>query len=179
MAQLISIQERGEIEGGWQAVMRFNNGPENVIKVSPPFSDEEEQELEWYFEEHLAFPFTKKVRAQNAAKSIPTYGEKLFNQVFEQNAKVLFAYKTALQAGLNDVQIEIEGTPKFHARHWEALKDPELHDPFVLQATMVRKNLVPSAIQSQVRPSPTINLLVVTAPPSGQRDVCYRTSSPT
>ena len=70
MAQLISIQERGEIEGGWQAVVRFNNGPENFIKVSPPFSDEEEQELEWYFEEHLAFPFTKKVRAQNAAMTV-------------------------------------------------------------------------------------------------------------
>ncbi len=177
MAQLISIQERGEIEGGWQAVVRFNNGPENPIKVSNPFSDAEEQELEWYFEEHLAFPFTKKVRAQTAAKNIPTYGEKLFNQVFEQNPKAQFAYKTALQAGLNDAQIEIEGTPKFHALHWEALKDPEVREPLVLQATMVRKNLVPSVIQSQVRPSPTINLLVVTARPSGQRDVGYRTIS--
>jgi len=90
---------------------------------------------------------------------------------------VLVAYKTALQAGLNDVQIEIEGTPKFHALHWEALKDPEVPEPLVLQATMVRKNLVPSVIQSQVRPSPTINLLVVTARPSGQRDVGYRTIS--
>lgn len=177
MAQFISIQERGEIKGGWQAMVRFNNGPENFINISNPFSDEEEQELEWYFEEHLAFPFTKKVRAQNAAKSIPTYGEKLFSQVFEQNANAQFAYKTALQAGLNDVHLEIEGTPKFHALHWEALKDPEVREPLVLQATMVRKNLVPSVIQSQVRPSPTINLLVVTARPSGQRDVGYRTIS--
>src|SRR6202049_3611055 len=128
MAQLISIQERGEIEGGWQAVVRFNNGPINIIKVSNPFSDEEEEELAWYFEEHLAFPFTKRVRAQNATKSIPTYGEKLFKQVFMQNANAQFAYRTALQAGLNEAQIEIEGTPKFHALHWEALKDPELHD---------------------------------------------------
>src|ERR1700680_5248375 len=104
MAQLISIQERGEREGGWQAVVRFNYGQEHTIKVSNPYSDEEEQELEWYFEEHLAFPFTKKVRAQNAATSIPTYGEKLFSQVFEQNAKAQFAYKTALQAGLHDAQ---------------------------------------------------------------------------
>ena len=59
-----------------------------MITIGNPSSDEEEQELEWYFEEHLAFPFTKKVRAQNAAKSITTYGEKLFRQVFEQNAKV-------------------------------------------------------------------------------------------
>src|ERR1700730_2108860 len=167
MAQLITIKEHSDIEGGWQAVMRFNNGPEHHIKVSDPFSPEEEQELAWYFEEHMEFPFTKKVRAQNAAQSVPTYGEKLFNQVFIQNADAQFAYRTARQAGLNDAQIEIEGTPRFHALHWEALKDPELHDPLVLQSTMVRKNLVSSAIESQVRPSPTINLLVVTARPSG------------
>ena len=82
MPQLISIQQRGEQpdeSGNWQVVVRINNGPENHITISNPSSEKEEQELEWYFEEHLAFPFTNKVRASNAAKSIITYGEKLFN----------------------------------------------------------------------------------------------------
>ncbi len=117
------------------------------------------------------------MRASNAAKSIASYGEKLFSQVFERNAKALVAYKTMLQVGLHDAQIEIEGSPAFHALHWEALKDPELPEPLVLQATMVRKNLEAAAIQSLARPSPTINLLVVTARPSGKRDVGYRTIS--
>ena len=179
MAQLITIKEQSEIEGegGWRAVVRFNNGAEHHITVSDPFSGEAEKELAWYFEEHLEFPFTKKVRAQQAAHSIFTCGEKLFNQVFLQNDDARFEYRTARQAGLNDAQIEIEGTPKFHALHWEALKDPAMPDPLVLQATMIRKNLVPSAIQSQIRPSPTINLLVVVARPSGTRDVGYRTIS--
>jgi tetratricopeptide (TPR) repeat protein len=177
MAQLISIQERGEVEGGWQVVVRFNNGQEHSIKVSNPFSDEEERELEWYFEEHLAFPFTKRVHAHNAAQSIPVYGEKLFHQIFAKNAQVLLAYKHVLQAGLHDVQIEIEGSPAFHSLHWEALKDPEVHTPLVLQATMARKNLAPSPVPAQVRLSPTINLLIVTARPSGQHDVGYRTIS--
>ena len=177
MAQVITIKEQSESEGGWQAVVRFNHGPEHAITVSDPFSPEEEHELAWYFEEHLEFPFTRKVRAQQAAQSISTYGEKLFNQVFAQNAKVLVAYSNARQAGLNDAQIEIEGTPGFHSLHWEALKDPEMPEPLVLQATMVRKNLVPSAIESGVRPSPTINLLVVVARPFGKRDVGYRTIS--
>ncbi|HVB75544.1 MAG TPA: CHAT domain-containing protein, partial [Ktedonobacteraceae bacterium] len=180
MAQLISIQERSELSGetgGWQAVVRFNNGPEHPITIDNPFSVEEEQELAWYFEEHLEFPFMNKVRAQNAAKSITAYGEKLFKQVFEQNTRALVAYRTAVQAGLNDAQIEIEGKPKFHALHWEALKDPELREPLVLQATMVRKNLASTTIQATVRPSPTINLLIVTARPSVKRDVGYRTIS--
>src|SRR5437660_372212 len=126
MPQLISVQQRSEQPdetGNWQAVVRINNGPENHITVSNPSSKEEEQELAWYFEEHLEFPFTNKVRASNAAASIKTYGEKLFNQVFMQNVDVAFEYRTALQAGLSDVQIEIEGHPGFHALHWEALRD--------------------------------------------------------
>ncbi|HEV2581092.1 MAG TPA: CHAT domain-containing protein, partial [Ktedonobacteraceae bacterium] len=180
MPQLISIQQRGEQPdeaGNWQAVVRINNGPWNPITISNPFSGAEEIELAWYFEEHLAFPFTGKVRASNAAISIKTYGEQLFNQVFAQNARVEFAYHKAVEAGLSDVQIEIEGWPAFHALHWEALRDSELPEPLVLQATMVRKNIVPSTVQSQVRPSPTINLLIVTARTHGKRDVGYRTIS--
>jgi len=164
MSQLISVQQRSEQPdeaGNWQAIVRINNGPENHIIIGNPSAGEEEKELAWYFEEHLEFPFTNKVRARNAATSITTYGEKLFRQVIEQNAKVEFAYRTAVQAGLSDVEIEIEGWPAFHALHWEAMKDPELPEPLVLQATMVRKNIVPSSIQSQVRPSSTINLLIV------------------
>src|SRR5579859_1810926 len=173
----IQEQERPKRRNGWNAIVRFDNGPKHSITVTNPFSKEGEEELAWYFEEHLEFPFTRKVRAQKAAASIKAYGEELFKQVFAKNADVLVAYRTALQAGLNDAQIEIEGTPRFHALHWEALKDPEVREPLVLQATMIRKNLEPSSTQSQVRPSPTINLLVVVARPSGTRDVGYRTIS--
>ena len=76
MSQLISVQQRSEQPdeaGNWQAVVRVNNGPENHITISNPSAGEEEQELAWYFEEHLEFPFTGKVRASNAATSITTY----------------------------------------------------------------------------------------------------------
>jgi hypothetical protein len=57
----------------------------------------------------------------------------------------------------------------------EALKDPKL--PLVMQATMVRKNLKPAPVKAIMRPSATINVLVVTARPSGKQDVGYRTIS--
>ena len=173
---LISIQERGNGPDGWQAVVKCNNGPENPITISNPFSDEEEQELEWYFEEHLAFPFIKKVRAQKAAASIATYGEKLFKQVLS-DPDVYTEYRDMLRAGLSAVQVEIEGTPKFHALYWEAMKDPKFPQPLALQATMVRKNRQKQNLPLSVRPSPIINLLIVVARPSGKRDVGYRTIS--
>src|SRR6516164_5443100 len=42
---------------------------------------------------------------------------------------------------------------------------------------MVRKNLQPQTLSSSVLPSLVINLLIVTARPSGIRDVGYRTIS--
>lgn len=79
---LISIQEEAEIGSGWKTAIRIDNGPKEHVMISNPFSAQEEQELEWYFEEHLTFPFTQKVRAHLAAASIATYGEMLFQQVF-------------------------------------------------------------------------------------------------
>ena len=82
-----------------------------------------------------------------------------------------------MQDGLNDVQIEIEGSPKFHALHWEALKDPELPEPLVLQATMVRKNLVPSVDTVAGAPVTYHQPAHRHCSPSGKRDVGYRTIS--
>jgi hypothetical protein len=49
--------------------------------VTNPFTSEQEHNLEWYFEEHLRFPFADKVRARDAGKSVYAYGEALFDQL--------------------------------------------------------------------------------------------------
>src|SRR6266851_4154744 len=173
----IRIQERPGGTDEFQAAISFNNGPEYALTINNPFVQEEDDQLAWYFEGYLRFPFTDQVKAREAAGSIARYGESLFKQVFEENHNVYARYKAAVQAGLSTVQFEIAGSPLFHTLHWEALKDPEIRLPLALQATMVRKNLNPSTIEASVRPSPTINLLIVTARPSGRSDVGYRTIS--
>jgi len=173
----IRIQERAGGADEFQATISFKNGPEYALTINNPFAQEEDDQLAWYFERYLRFPFTDQVKAREAAGSIGRYGESLFKQVFEENHNVYARYKAAVQAGLSTVQLEIAGSPLFHTLHWEALKDPELRLPLALQATMVRKNLNPSTIEASVRPSPTINLLIVTARPSGRSDVGYRTIS--
>jgi len=55
---LIRIQERPGGPDGPNAIVSFNNGPEYPITITNPFEEPQEQELEWYFEEHLEFPFT-------------------------------------------------------------------------------------------------------------------------
>jgi hypothetical protein len=163
-------------EDGTNTTLIFNNDHKYNITISDPFKKEEEQELEWYFEEHLQFPFLNQVRAQNAAASIITYGEALFEQIFA-NRRIYANYEKIRQSGLSNLLIEIVGSPKFHALHWEALRDPESQQFLALQATILRKNIQPQTQTISLRSSPTINLLIVTARPSGIRDVGYRTIS--
>jgi tetratricopeptide (TPR) repeat protein len=174
---VIRIQEQSTQDDHFQATVSIDYGPQYSIVVRNPFDEKQEAELEWYFEEHLRFPFTQKVRARDAANSIPTYGEKLFKQVFQDNPEVYPEYKALLKVGLEQVQIEIAGSPKFHALHWEALKDSNLSRPLSLQATMMRRNMQSPPFEAKAQSSPIINLLVVTSRPYGVRDVSYRTIS--
>lgn len=170
---LISIRERGILHSG--PVVSFD-GQEYPFTLSNPFNDEAESDLAWYFEEHLRFPFTHTVRATAAAASILTYGEQLFNQIFADR-RAYARYQTALQQGIATLTFEIAGSPAFHGYHWEALKDPELPQPFALQASFFRRNLAGRPVESTLRESPTINLLIVIARPGGAHDVSYRTIS--
>src|SRR5579859_5892805 len=117
---VIRIREIPGSSDGSSAVVSFDHGEEYPITIKDPFSEAEEQQLEWYFEEHLRFPFTRKVQARAAADSIITYGETLFKQVFS-DPEAYVTYKQRLEAGLNTLQVEIAGSPQFHALHWEAL----------------------------------------------------------
>src|ERR1700692_3721842 len=107
MGTVIRIQEQSTQEDGFHATVSIDSGPQYPITVCDPFIEKQEQELEWYFEEHLEFPFTQKVRAKEAATSLTTYGETLFKQVFQDNPDVYAEYKTLLKTDLGKVQIEI------------------------------------------------------------------------
>jgi hypothetical protein len=65
---LITIRERAGDPSGHNATLSFDHEGEYEITISDPFSEQEEQRLEWYFEEHLRFPFLEQVRAQQAAE---------------------------------------------------------------------------------------------------------------
>ncbi|MCE7981457.1 MAG: CHAT domain-containing protein [Caldilinea sp. CFX5] len=172
---VISIRERGITSSG--PVVAFD-GQEYPIPnhITSPFDEQAEAQLAWYFEEHLRFPFTHQVRAQEAATSIGRYGEALFEQVLGER-RIFGRYQTALQEGIDKLAFEIAGAPEFQQLHWEALKDPDLPQPFALHAPFVRRNLLPRPLEAKVREAPTINVLVVTARPGAGRDVGYRTIS--
>jgi len=172
---LITIRETGSANDSPNATVSFDNRGEHPITITDPFSEQDEQRLEWYFEEHLRFPFLEGVRADEARRSVASYGEALFDQVFKDK-KAYGRYSEARQDGVDKLHFEIIGSPDFfHRLHWEALKDPELPRPFAVESSMVRSTADTQVLQARSQPSPTINLLIVTARPDERRDVGYRT----
>lgn len=174
---LIQIAERENGHPGMQAVVSFNHGPIYQVSIINPFDERQEQLLAWYFEEYLSRPYVKQTQAHEAAKSITTCGEALFQQIFGSSLDLYAAYKKHADAGLNTLQFEIIGSPAFQALHWEAMKDPHLPHPFALDASLVRKNQKPAHFDATIQPSPTIRILIVTARPDGRYDAGYRTIS--
>src|SRR5262249_30476925 len=175
----IEEQENQAVEGQlYTAFVIFDGGVRYPCQIRDPFAGEtqQEEELEWYFETYLTFPFTPQVRAHNAAASIRAYGISLFTQIFA-DPRALLQYRQAIEPGLHAIQIEIDGTSFFHRLHWEALHDPDLDLALALHTPIIRQNRKPQTWTATMQPSTTINILVVVARPAGARDVGYRTIS--
>ncbi|WP_129629852.1 CHAT domain-containing tetratricopeptide repeat protein [Candidatus Oscillochloris fontis] len=168
------MRDLDEAPAGPHATLSIDGQGEYPVTLRDPFEPEDENRLEWYFEQWLRAPFTNQTIADEVAQSIQSYGTRLFDMLFaDRNA---FAhYAQVRQQDLSQLRIEVAGSPTFHALHWEALYDPTLQKPLALDATMVRRTLQPPVLRAQPRPGPTINLLLVTARPNGAQDVGYRT----
>jgi hypothetical protein len=174
---VLTIREEQLTDGGFTATLNFDGDNSYEITVTEPFTPQQEQQLEWYFEQWLEIPWLDTVKAESAATSVQSYGENLFEQVFKSNFDAYGEYRD-LRKQLSQLQIVIESkSPEFQGFHWEALKDPDLSRPLSVDCIISRKRRGATIVSAQIATSPTINLLVVIARPDEERDVNYRTIS--
>jgi hypothetical protein len=172
---VITIREEQQVDDGFLANVRIDGRDYPNIKISDPFLKSEELRLEWYFEQWLRFPMLDTTRAADVAASIREYGTRLFDQIFAD--RKAYTDYVRLRDNLGSLRFEIEGiNPEFQAWHWEALRDVELPRPLAVDCVMVRKSTKPTAVMAEVKDSPTLNVLMVTARPS-KNDVAYRVIS--
>lgn len=176
--QTIKITQQNTTETGFEVKLTIGGVEFGPIGVSDPFglTPQREKELEWYFEQWIRFPFTDTTRAAKAAASVKAYGIGLFEQVFGQ--RQAFAAYQQLAGNLSDVEIVIEGDPRFQGLHWEALWDDSRAQPLAVDCGIVRQRRVSGGLPQVRRSEGTqLNLLVVTARPDEEKDVAYRTIS--
>jgi len=172
---VITIREGQQTDSGFEATLTIE-GRNYAIAVSHPLiSPVDEAKWEWYFEQWLQYPMLNAIRAEQVAASIRDYGERLFEQVFGDRRA--FGDYVRLRDDLGALRFEIEGSnPEFQALHWEAMCDRDLPRPLAVDCVMVRKSTQPTPVMAGVNPSPTLNLLMVTARPF-KDDVAYRVVS--
>jgi len=171
----IRIQEVEALSEGFLAHVTFGpDGAAHTVTIRDPHSAKQEAELAWYFEKWLAFPFVEKVRAKEAAASLRAYGVALYQQVFQSHPHLIIEFE---RIRTRDFSLEIVGSPRFHALHWEALQHPDDARPMTLDKPVVRKNLRPVIYTAEVNPADQLRILLVTARPHGAQDVSYRTIS--
>ena len=74
---VLTIRQHTRTDSGFTATLTIA-GPDGTsqyeITLKDPFDLRQEQELEFYFEEWIRFPFDQQVIAARAAKSVETLG---------------------------------------------------------------------------------------------------------
>jgi tetratricopeptide (TPR) repeat protein len=173
---VIRLSERSAGDGKFRVRVEFGGDAEYDVDVTDPADEAAEQELAWYFEEHLRYPFLDKDREREAVQRIGVYGEALFGQVF--GGKASHSYLMLAERSFDGCRMEISGSAALHRLHWEALRDPEHPDPPLGVRLPVIRRVEAQPSQFAIRDDlPTLNILLVTARPGGPHDVGYRTIS--
>ena len=83
---VITIREQNTTETGFDATLVIE-GNNYQITLSDPFTAQQEQELEWYFENWLSQPLLDNVKADRAKTSVREYGKSYLSKSFKQILK--------------------------------------------------------------------------------------------
>ena len=173
----ITIREQSNhTQNKYQATVSFNKD-EFPCTINNPCTNEQASDLEWYFKKypHISDDEDQEneKKAKSIAASIKECGIQLFEQVF-CNRTLTRRYDQEKRASIQC--IEIIGSPAFHSLPWETLHDPDESQPLALDIPIIRQYTSATKVLN-VRQSPIINLLIVTARPHRENDIDYRAIS--
>jgi hypothetical protein len=112
MTTVIRLSERSAADGKFGVRVSFGDGAEYDAEVTEPGDDDAEQNLAWYFEEHLRYPFLDKDRERDAVRQIAGYGTALFGQVFGGDGN--HDYRKLREQSFDRCRVEVSGSAALH-----------------------------------------------------------------
>ncbi|MCB0532001.1 MAG: CHAT domain-containing protein [Saprospiraceae bacterium] len=181
---LIQLIEQSCEPGELKAVLRFETAggsEEFAIAMPHPHDAKKEEDLEWYFEQYIEQPYTAESKVQRTVETqIIAYGTELFSAVFADPRAIQLFYDAINQEGYDSLTLEIvsrEQAPGFQTVLWETLRDPNFASKPLIASGLkiVRRSEKQAPLRARVGNHPALNLLIVTARPSEENDVNYRT----
>jgi tetratricopeptide (TPR) repeat protein len=175
----------GQIQFMWQ---RGNSLPiqySHPILVSNPLSSEEREELRWYLEDYLTYPYGFEFRARKVEDKMTQWGESLFNTVFiksQEDPDPRGMYQEAVREGLKNCELCISSdNPSFLNIPWELIRDPTPGRGYLapLLGGLYRQRVSHriEAYKSPYSDDQLFRILLVIARPKGEGDIPYGTVS--
>jgi hypothetical protein len=135
---VIRLSEQGQDpDGAFRVQVKFGEDAEYEVRVTGPAGEGVEDNLAWYFEQHLRFPFLDTDREREAVRQIAAYGESLFTQVFGGEAS--HPYRLLRDRAFDNCRLEVSGSAALHRLHWESLRDPDVDRPLALRLPITRR----------------------------------------
>ncbi len=154
--------------------------PPESIQVEDRPNSNLRQDIAWYLEEFLEYPFPPKTEtAERVFTALTNWGAACFAKLFTSNA--LLWYAKARDAGLESLTLCIASdTPAVLARAWAVLRDGDGGLFLAHQASIERqlggKLPDPPPLPDNL-PQDALNILLIIARPYGERDVGFHAVS--
>lgn len=154
--------------------------PSPSIPFTHPFTSEVMEELAWYYEKYLTFPYGEmEDRGKRVAyKNLKEWGEKLFQSVFADNT-ALENYHQVIAEGWDKCEIRIiSDNAKFLNIPWELLYDPNPERKYFLaqqSAGLYRSRPDSPRSKRKETKHKTFNILLIISRPYDEQDVQLRT----
>ncbi|WXK63356.1 CHAT domain-containing protein [Nonomuraea sp. N2-4H] len=173
---LVDIGADGRVSVAvWLAGEQFPKPVGDPVEVSWPLDEQELEDLRWYLEDYLRYPFAVySDRGSDIAAKLPVWGESIFEAVFG-SAPLRAAYATVRARG-NPVEVVIQSaTAQRLGLPWELMRDPARGTPLVLDQVALTRSL-PTADLTEAFPASgtRLRVLMVISRPAGERDVGYQ-----
>ncbi|OLT30517.1 hypothetical protein BJF83_24720 [Nocardiopsis sp. CNR-923] len=133
------------------------------------------EDLRWYLEDYLRWPFGAYAdKGQAVAEKMTEWGTALFDTVFAPGPW-REAYG-ALRARATPAEIVIQSTSPLHlGLPWELLHDPQRDRPLVLDGIGIVRSLPTNPLEPAFPlEQKNLRVLMVIARPHGEKDVSYR-----
>ncbi|KAA9373900.1 tetratricopeptide repeat protein [Microbispora cellulosiformans] len=143
------------------------------VEMAWPLDAQALEDLRWYLEDYLRYPYAYFERGSDIAARLPLWGEGIFEAVFG-SALFRAAYATVRARG-NPVEVVVQSTEaQWLGLPWELLCDPA-RGPLVLDQVALTRHL-PAADLTAAFPvgGTRLRVLMVISRPAGERDVSYR-----
>ncbi len=178
MKNCLRITHQGEtIQLSWQ---RGQSPPRfaNTVKFEHPFTQKVLEDLRWYLEDYLSFPYELKLeKAKKIEQKFQEWGETLYNLVFRSSEKARIFFQRAIRTGLDHCELAISSDdPTILNLPWELLYSPDYGYLVPLLATMFRSlSSQPVWVELGDMPEDRLNILLIIARPHGEWNASLRT----